>query len=190
MAERPNICQLCGTRTKFVAVCYNCEPLAELWLGVAGPDEGGAIYDADGIKRLNPTCYLCGDAPSEHADHVNPRSKGGSNHWLNIGAACAKCNLSKHDMEGITPEQQARLDAQHQVIRDAYARLTKDAWLDILAEEVAEFVDIMGDAAYDFTFEDLLEDLNTYIDERELSTDRGGAEHVAKWLISYQARVG
>ncbi|MFF3877573.1 HNH endonuclease [Streptomyces sp. NPDC001978] len=39
-------------------------------------------------------CVYCG-APYEHADHVQPLSKGGEHSRANLLPACADCNLSK-----------------------------------------------------------------------------------------------
>lgn len=57
-------------------------------------------------------CHLCGKRMTlrtyrKHSghpkgrdatvDHVVPRSKGGSNHWRNLRAACSECNQRKAD---------------------------------------------------------------------------------------------
>jgi 5-methylcytosine-specific restriction endonuclease McrA len=46
--------------------------------------------------RDNHRCQYCG-GPAESIDHVLPRSKGGSNSWDNVVAACKKCNFKKKD---------------------------------------------------------------------------------------------
>lgn len=46
-----------------------------------------------GALRRDP-CAYCG-LPSEHVDHIMPRSHGGADSWENYTAACASCNISK-----------------------------------------------------------------------------------------------
>jgi hypothetical protein len=187
MAKRKNTCQLCGTRTRFIAVCSGCQWVAEMWLGEHGLDDPEAVFESIPVRRLNRTCYLCGEARSEHADHVVPKSKGGSDHWSNIGAACAKCNISKYDTEGITPEQQERLEAQHRAMREAYDRLTMDAWLDVFHVEVAEMVEDIDDG-FEYDHAELEELFEEYLDDNELPLGHqtGAAAHIATWLIRYQ----
>lgn len=48
----------------------------------------------DAIKRRDKRCAYCGGRP-ETVDHVFPRSRGGGNTWLNLVAACFKCNQAK-----------------------------------------------------------------------------------------------
>ncbi|HCT54554.1 MAG TPA: HNH endonuclease [Balneola sp.] len=55
--------------------------------------------------RDNNQCqYCCNVFPKEELtlDHIVPRSKGGDNSWLNLVAACKKCNQKKGNC---TPEQ-------------------------------------------------------------------------------------
>jgi 5-methylcytosine-specific restriction endonuclease McrA len=50
------------------------------------------------LKRDNYSCQYCGiDLCDKTAtiDHIIPRSKGGSNTWVNLVAACKDCNLFK-----------------------------------------------------------------------------------------------
>jgi len=46
------------------------------------------------VLARDRTCRNCG-RPSEHADHVQPRSKGGPDTLSNTQGLCAECNLSK-----------------------------------------------------------------------------------------------
>jgi 5-methylcytosine-specific restriction endonuclease McrA len=46
------------------------------------------------ILRSDP-CSYCGTL-CEHIDHIIPLSNGGEHGWLNLTAACAPCNQSKH----------------------------------------------------------------------------------------------
>lgn len=51
------------------------------------------IFERDGYH-----CVYCGAHASEtklHVDHRHPRSKGGTDHHLNLVTACAACNQSK-----------------------------------------------------------------------------------------------
>lgn len=43
-------------------------------------------------------CQYCHATGEMTFDHVIPRSKGGRTTWLNVVAACAKCNLKKGNM--------------------------------------------------------------------------------------------
>ena len=50
------------------------------------------------LRRDQYCCQYCGtDLTNKDAtvDHVTPRSKGGASSWVNMVAACRKCNLDK-----------------------------------------------------------------------------------------------
>ncbi len=47
------------------------------------------------ILHNDPCCY-CGSR-SEHIDHIDPISRGGSGDWDNLTASCGSCNRKKHD---------------------------------------------------------------------------------------------
>jgi len=53
------------------------------------------------FARDNHRCGYCG-AHADSIDHVMPRSRGGTNVWENVIAACRGCNLRKRDR---TPEE-------------------------------------------------------------------------------------
>ncbi len=55
------------------------------------------------LKRDNYTCQYCGDkdGPFE-ADHIMPKSRGGTDEERNLVCACRSCNRSKKDR---TPEE-------------------------------------------------------------------------------------
>lgn len=55
------------------------------------------IYRRDGHK-----CVYCGSTKNLTLDHVIPKSRGGSNDWVNLVTSCFKCNLKKADR---TPEE-------------------------------------------------------------------------------------
>ncbi|MHC9292739.1 HNH endonuclease [Mycobacterium sp. LTG2003] len=48
------------------------------------------------LRRDRHTCVYCGGR-ADTVDHVLPRSRGGSDHWLNLVAACQPCNGRKGD---------------------------------------------------------------------------------------------
>jgi 5-methylcytosine-specific restriction endonuclease McrA len=54
------------------------------------------VFQRDGHR-----CQYCG-RQAENLDHVIPRSQGGEHSWLNIVAACRRCNTKKG---GRTPAQ-------------------------------------------------------------------------------------
>lgn len=43
---------------------------------------------------LADPCAYCGE-PSKHVDHIEAKSRGGSNEWMNLTGACAECNIRK-----------------------------------------------------------------------------------------------
>lgn len=52
----------------------------------------------DIFKRDNFTCQYCGLKPPQvvlHVDHINPKSKGGSDTEENLITSCQSCNLGK-----------------------------------------------------------------------------------------------
>lgn len=49
------------------------------------------------MRRDNHTCQYCGSRKQLTLDHVIPRSKGGTNTWDNVVAACSPCNARKGD---------------------------------------------------------------------------------------------
>ncbi len=54
------------------------------------------VFDRDGHR-----CQYCG-RQAENLDHVVPRSQGGEHSWLNVVAACHRCNSKKG---GRTPSE-------------------------------------------------------------------------------------
>lgn len=66
-------------------------------------DKKGEIsYSRRGVlKRDQWTCAFCGEYGNT-VDHVLPRSRGGTDSWLNTVAACAPCN---HKKGNLTPNE-------------------------------------------------------------------------------------
>lgn len=53
------------------------------------------------VNRDGESCYLCADPLKPGAfeiDHIIPKSRGGSNHPLNLALACKTCNTRKRDL--------------------------------------------------------------------------------------------
>ncbi len=52
------------------------------------------------LQRDRFRCRYCGADPGVsklHIDHIHPKSKGGTDHHLNLVTACASCNCGKRD---------------------------------------------------------------------------------------------
>jgi 5-methylcytosine-specific restriction endonuclease McrA len=48
------------------------------------------------LRRDGYTCQYCGRRGERlTVDHIIPRSRGGETTWINVVAACLKCNLKK-----------------------------------------------------------------------------------------------
>ena len=62
----------------------------------------------DGCK-----CVICGHGPNEnavlHIDHVVPQSAGGKHTARNLIACCAKCNLGKGYLNGLSEDARQRV---------------------------------------------------------------------------------
>lgn len=59
------------------------------WIGVS-------FSKKNVLRRDNKTCLYCGATGVELTiDHIIPRSLGGGLNWLNVVAACRKCNNKK-----------------------------------------------------------------------------------------------
>ena len=54
------------------------------------------------FKRDNHECVYCGSKKYLTVDHIQPKSKGGLNTWLNLVTCCGTCNRIKGDR---TPEE-------------------------------------------------------------------------------------
>jgi 5-methylcytosine-specific restriction endonuclease McrA len=48
------------------------------------------------LDRDRHACVYCGSR-ADTIDHVRPRSRGGEHSWVNVVAACARCNHRKGD---------------------------------------------------------------------------------------------
>ncbi|MBA8795011.1 hypothetical protein FHX74_002639 [Friedmanniella endophytica] len=64
--------------------------------------KGRVPYSKQGVMRRDRhRCAYC-EKPATTVDHVIPRCQGGSTDWLNVVAACERCNCAKG---GLTPDQ-------------------------------------------------------------------------------------
>lgn len=64
-------------------------------VGMTTEDKSDSVEWRKSIRN-NP-CFYCGEfAEVMHDDHMNPLSRGGTDHWWNLVRACAHCNLSKN----------------------------------------------------------------------------------------------
>lgn len=54
------------------------------------------------VRLLDPICRYCMKAPTTTADHVFPKSRGGSNRLVNLVGSCQPCNVAKADQ---TPKE-------------------------------------------------------------------------------------
>ena len=48
------------------------------------------------LQRDAHRCVYCA-GPADTVDHIHPRSRGGRHEWINVAAACARCNHRKAD---------------------------------------------------------------------------------------------
>ena len=60
-------------------------------------------------KRDQHQCVYCGSNKDLTLDHVIPKSRGGSNDWINLVTSCFKCNLKKGNR---TPDE-AKMAMKH-----------------------------------------------------------------------------
>lgn len=49
------------------------------------------------LARDNYECCFCTKRKADSVDHLIPKSKGGEHSWMNLVAACRKCNSAKDD---------------------------------------------------------------------------------------------
>ena len=139
-------CELCGDGTANLAVCDQCVAAALSIAEAGGIDSVESRYDARFVRRMAEVCYLCGSGPPEHVDHVLPRSQGGTDHWSNVGAACANCNLRKGGrVVSLTEVQAQRLATQHATIRAAAEGLTDAVWWQLVESDIEYFFEDNAD---------------------------------------------
>lgn len=163
------------------AYCQACGQFIAESIGQLGsfdePIQWGTTRISPMVRHLAPTCYLCRDAPTEHAEHVIPKAAGGSD---TLGGACAPCNLSKGDsILKPSREQQQRLADQQYAIRSALDAIAADPvpfWLGFIEEDidlaVGDLIEDFGDDsdivdrsdALDYFIKDSPQALSTLLD--------------------------
>lgn len=74
------------------------------------------------FKRDGNACVYCGTSRDLTLDHVIPKSKGGRTNWLNLVAACRRCNAQKGNG---TPEQ-ANMTMRHQPFKPTFIMYLRD----------------------------------------------------------------
>ena len=104
------------------------------------------------FKRDKFTCQYCGKKAPEvilHADHLEPKSKGGSDDFLNLVTACVDCNQGKSDRvlseNTVLEKKQNQLEQlqerreQIEMLRDWERELTTLSIqeLELIAEKIA-----------------------------------------------------
>lgn len=58
------------------------------------------------VREYDKLCRYCLERPATTVDHIIPRSRGGSNYFLNIVGCCLDCNHKKADL---TPKEAGML---------------------------------------------------------------------------------
>ncbi len=74
------------------------------------------------LRRDRYRCQYCGSREKLTVDHVVPRSRGGSDAWKNLVAACTACNNKKGNR---TPEE-ARMSLRRKPFRPSHVMFIRD----------------------------------------------------------------
>ena len=83
---------------KLVYTCFPLPTVIRLRAYVKIPYKEISLSRRNVLHRDNYTCQYCGERRHDLTiDHVVPRSKGGTDSWENVVAACLKCNVRKGD---------------------------------------------------------------------------------------------
>ncbi|MGV9679850.1 HNH endonuclease [Nocardia sp. NPDC003482] len=81
------------------------------------------------LRRDGQRCGYCA-GPARTVDHIVPRSRGGTNTWNNLVAACGPCNTRKADR---TPEEAGMRLLWEPKAPDELARRQRRIWKDLSA---------------------------------------------------------
>lgn len=190
------VCLLCGrgtrmnnsrnTRTISNGYCGACSRYVVEALEEHGDFQHPIKYGTTKVSpivRHSGNCYICGEVPSQHADHVISKSEGGSDTFENLGGSCAHCNLSKGDDPlPITPERQERLAAQQARIQgrlDVILTNPTNFWLGFHADDVEYAVEALAE-----DFEGYLEDVTSEDIVDYLGLDDGSTPAVAVQAVT------
>ena len=91
-----------GHRLHSVTQSFPMPSVIRLNRYVNAPYKGVNLTRQNIFKRDNFECQYCGTRRDLTVDHVVPRAKGGGDTWMNLVAACKRCNAKKGDY---TPEE-------------------------------------------------------------------------------------
>ena len=83
------------------------------------------------LRRDAHTCQYCGAAERLTLDHVLPRSRGGTDAWDNLVAACTRCNSRKGNRtpeEAGMPLARAPFRPSHVMYMRDFLGETEEAW--------------------------------------------------------------
>ena len=147
-------CKLCGVAIDQSfpddVFCAQCESELMNWFrgfAHARPHELLGSHPVSVAERgwLAPDaclCYLCGEAPAAHIEHLHPRVHGGPDRLPNVGLACAHCNGVKGArLVELDAEQTRRFTQQQSEFARRYAdvqALMPTALLQVVTREYWE----------------------------------------------------
>ncbi|MBI5637629.1 MAG: HNH endonuclease [Nitrospinae bacterium] len=97
LAERAEQIESDGVVLRSFSGQMACPTVIRLKRHVRIPNWGMVAFSKKNIlRRDRRTCQYCGQTEEDMTmDHIVPRSLGGGISWLNVVAACKKCNLKK-----------------------------------------------------------------------------------------------
>lgn len=111
-----------GHRLHSVSKSYPMPSVIRLIRYVNAPYKGVNLTRQNIFKRDNFECQYCGTRRELTIDHVMPRARGGKDTWMNLVAACKRCNARKGDD---TPEE-ANMPLRKNPYKPSYAIFLKD----------------------------------------------------------------
>ncbi|NUR00416.1 MAG: HNH endonuclease [Streptomyces sp.] len=85
------------------SMCRRCRRLVPLGQPFCWEHRAADRYSAawnlnsKAARAANPFCVKCGSVFDLTADHIIPRSRGGTDHMSNIQVLCRSCNSRKHN---------------------------------------------------------------------------------------------
>ena len=97
LTERAERVETDGVTIRSTSGLFPCPTVIRLNRYVKARRWGGVPFSKKNvIRRDRRTCQYCSATNVELTiDHIVPRSMGGGSHWLNVVAACKKCNSKK-----------------------------------------------------------------------------------------------
>lgn len=115
----------------------------------AGTMSLGSIFDDERLKMLHAqACFYCGAQDRLSADHLVPRSRGGSDSGENLVWACRRCNSSKGAKDFLEWWFSTRAEFPPLMLLRRYLKL---AWLDAEAAGTLDApLDHVTDTAFSY----------------------------------------